>query len=159
MSRMNRNHEASSPLERARQVAAPVKPAAARVRPLASSVATAARRGVHRTRAWAAPQVDRTGQALQDSVAPKVSALMSSAARRLEPAKSKRRPWRKLAVSSVLTAAASAAAAVVLNRRKPEAATSADEPDADEVTPAAKTRDGEARTSTEADADGRAPTS
>ncbi len=163
MSRMHRKHEAgkavSNALDRSRQAAAPVKPAAAQVRPLASSAVAAARRGVHRTRAWAAPQVDRTGQALQDSVAPKVSALLSSAARRLEPAKPKRRPWRKLAVSSGLTAAASAAAAVVLNRRKPEAATSADEPDADEVTPAAKARDGQAGTGTEADADGRAGTS
>jgi hypothetical protein len=154
MIRMHRKHEASkavrNALDRARQAATPAKPAAAQVKPLASSAAAAARRGVHRTRAWAAPQVDRTGQALQDSVAPKVSALLSSAARRLEPAKPKRRPWRKLAVSSVLTAAASAAAAVVLKRRTPEAATSADEPDADEVTPAGKTPDGQARTRAEA---------
>jgi hypothetical protein len=36
---------------------------------------------VHRTRAWAAPRVEHTGQVLEDSedsVAPKVSALLSS---------------------------------------------------------------------------------
>jgi hypothetical protein len=159
MSRMKRNHEATGALDRARRAAAWVRPAAAQVRPLASSAALAARRRVHRTRAWAAPHVERTRQIPQDSVAPKISPLLSSAARRLEPVEPKRRHWRRLAVSSALTAAASAAAAVVLNRRKPEAATWADEADADEVTPAAKTRDRQARTSTEADADGRVRTS
>lgn len=159
MSRMKRNHEASGTLGRARQAAAQVKPAAAHVKTLASSAGTAARRRVYKTRAWAGPQVDRTGQVLQDRIAPKVSAVLSSAARRLEPTKPKRRPWRKLAVGSVLTTAASAVGAVVLNRRKPEAATPADEADPDKVTPTAKTRDGQARTSTEADADGRVPTS
>lgn len=134
MSRMKRNHEASGTLARARQTAAQVKPAAAHVQALASTAGAAARRRVYKTRAWAAPQVDRTGQVLQDRVAPKVSAVLSSAARRLEPAEPKRRPWRKLAVSSVLTTAASAVAAIVRNRRKPEAATPADEADADKVT-------------------------
>jgi hypothetical protein len=131
---MKRNHEASGTLARARQTAAQVKPAAAHVQALASTAGAAARRRVYKTRAWAAPQVDRTGQVLQDRVAPKVSAVLSSAARQLEPAEPKRRPWRKLAVSSVLTTAASAVAAIVLNRRKPEATTPADEADADKVT-------------------------
>jgi len=159
MSRMKRNHEASSTLDRARQAAAQVKPAAAQAKTLASSAGTAARRRVHKARAWAAPQVDRTGQVLQDRVAPKVSAVLSSAARRLDPPEPKRRPWRKLAISSALTTAASAVAAVVLNRRKPDAATPADGADADKVTPTMKTSDGQARTSTEADADGRVRTS
>ena len=126
MSRRKGNHEARSALDRARRAAVQVKPAAAQVKPLATSAAAAARRSVHRTRAWAAPQVDRTGQILRDSVAPKVSALMSSAAQRLEPAKPKRRHRRMLAVSSVLTPAASAVAAIALKRRKPEVAPSAD---------------------------------
>jgi len=159
MSRMKRNHEASGPLDRARQAAAQVKPAAAHAKTLASGAGAAARRRVYKTRAWAAPQVDRTGQVLQDRVAPKVSAALSSAARRLEPAAPKRRPWRKLAVSSVLTTAASAVAAVVLNRRKPEAAAATDEADADKVTTDATKRDGQVRTNTEADADGRVRTS
>jgi ferric-dicitrate binding protein FerR (iron transport regulator) len=102
---------------------------------------------VHETRAWAASQAERMAQVLQGSVAPKVSALLSSAAQRLEPAKPRRRPWRKLAAIAVLAAAASAAAALVLNRRKPEATTSAADADADGVTPAAQMRDGQARTS------------
>src|SRR5260221_7750526 len=154
MSRTRRNHEpgtkASSPRDRASQAAAQVKPAAAELKPPARSTAAAARRRVHRTRAWAAPQVEHAGQVLQDRVAPKVSALLSAAARRLEPEKPRRRRWRKPAGVAMLTAAASAVAAVVPNPRKPEGTTPA--ADADEVTPAAEMRDGQGRTSTGAGA-------
>jgi hypothetical protein len=125
--------------------------AAARMKPLARSTRAAAGRGVHRTRAWAAPQVERTGQVLQDSVAPKVAALLSSAAQRLEPEKPRRSRWPRLAAISVLTAAAGAAAALVRNRRKQDATTEAAE--ADDVTPA-QTHDGQAKTPADADAAG-----
>jgi len=108
---------------------------------------------VHSTRGRAAPQVERAGQVLQDSVAPKVSALLSSAARRLEPAKPPGRRWRKLAGIAMLAAAAGAVAAIIRNRRKPEVTTSAAEADAGDATPAAKMRDGQARTSSDTDAD------
>ncbi len=54
---------------------------------------------------------------------PKVSAPLPAAARRLEPAKPRRRRWRKLAGVAMLAAAASAVAAVVRNRGKPEVTT------------------------------------
>jgi hypothetical protein len=158
MSRIKSNHAVSGIFGRARQAATQVKPTAAQVKTAASTAATASRRRVYKTRVWAAPQVDRTGQVLQDRVAPKVSAVLSAAARRLEPAKPKRRPWRKLAIGSVLTTAASAVGAVVLSRRQPEAASTTDDANADKVTPTAETSDGQARTSTEADADGRVST-
>lgn len=136
MSRRKRNDEAGLPagrlLGRARQATAKAKPDAAHMEPLARNAAAAVRRGVHRTRAWAAPQVERTAQVLQDSVAPKVSDVLSSAARRLEPAEPKRRHWLKLAVSVMLAAAASAVAAVVVNRKKTEVAVLSDGPGADE---------------------------
>jgi hypothetical protein len=151
---------ASSAWDRVRQAAAQVMPATARMKPLARSTGLAARRRVHRTRAWAAPQVERTGQVLQDSVAPKVSALLSSAAERLEPAKPPRRRWRKLVGISMITAAASAVAAVVRSRKKPDLATSADE-DADDGASVAEMGNGQAGTSTAAGADvnGQAGTS
>ena len=158
MSRMKRNHEAGGTLGRARQAAAQVKPAAALVKTVAGSARAAGRRRVYKARVWAAPQVDRSGQVLQDRVAPKVSAVLSAAARRLEPAKPERRPWRKLAVGSVLTTAASAVAAVVLSRRKPEAATPVDEANADKVIPTVETLDDQPRTGTETGADGRVRT-
>jgi len=151
MSRKKRNHQAdmapNGAWDRARQAAAQVKPVTAQVRPLARSTGAAARRRVHKTRAWAAPQAERMAEVLQGSAAPKVSALLSSAAQRLEPAQPRRRPWRKLAAIAVLAAAASAAAALVLNRRRPEVTTSAADADADELIPAAQMRAGQARTS------------
>src|SRR6266487_5217752 len=157
MSRRKRNHQASTTAtnawRRARQAAAQVKPAAAQVKPHATSTGAAARRRVHQTRAWAAPRVERTGQVLQDSVAPKVSALLFSAARRLEPAKPRHPRWRKLAGVSLLTAAASAAAVLARNRTKPDVTTSAAEADADDVAPAAEMSDRQEMASTGADAD------
>jgi len=145
---------ATNAWRRARQAAAQVRPAAAQVKPHAKSTGAAARRRVRRTRAWAAPRVERTGQILQDSVAPKVSALLSSAARRLEPPKPRHPHWRKLAGISLITAAASAAAAAVLvrNRRKPDVTTSAAEANADDVAPAAEISDRQEMASTSADA-------
>jgi hypothetical protein len=137
---------ATSAGRRARRVATQVKP-------LAQSTGAAAARRVRRTRAWAAPRVERTGQVLQDSVAPKVSAWVSVAARRLEPAKPQRPRWRKLAGVAVLTAAAGAAAAFVRNRKEPDSITSVAETDAGNVAAAAAVSDRQAMASTDADAD------
>jgi hypothetical protein len=120
-----------------------VTEAAAQLKPLAKTTGEAAKRGVHRSRAWAAPQVERTGQVLQDSVAPKVSDLLSSAAQRLDPGKPRQRRWRKLAGVSMLTAAASAAAAVFFKRKKQEVTTPATETDAEDVTPAKEMHNGQ----------------
>jgi hypothetical protein len=109
--------------EGARQAAAQLKPAAERARPLAKNTGDAARRGFLRTRAWAAPQVERGGQVLQDTVAPKVSAMLSSAASRIDPAQPRHRRWQKPVGLATLTAAAGAVAAFLRNRRRPGAAT------------------------------------
>jgi hypothetical protein len=181
MSPTKRNYEAvaDSARDRARQAAAQVKPVAAQVKPLAKSSQAAARRGVHRSRAWAAPQVERTGQVLQDSVAPKVSALLSSAAQRLDPAKPSRHRWRKPAGIAMVTAAASALAAAIRNGRKSRATTSAAQgahvasvdhvtpvnvapPDVapvDQVAPVTKMPAGPADVSTDADVNGQVRTS
>ena len=149
MSRKGRNDEPgtkpSSPWHRAGQAAAQVKPVAVQLKPLARSIGAAARRRAYKTRAWQL-QVEHAGQVLQASVAPKVSALLSAAARRLEPAKPRRRRWRELVGVSMLAAAAGVVAAVVRNRRKPEVTTPAAGADADDVTPAAEMRDGQGRT-------------
>jgi hypothetical protein len=146
MPRMRTSHQTGGALERARR-------AAAQAKPLAASTGAAAGRGVRRTRAWAAPQVERTGQVLQDSVAPAVAGLLSSVAQRLEPAKSRRRRWRKMAGISMLAAAAGAAAAAVLGRRKPDPSTSQADADTGDVTPASETSNRQARHVTDADAD------
>jgi hypothetical protein len=148
-----RNHKVNSPRARAAK-------AAAQVTPLARTTATAASRSVRATRTWAAPQLERTAKVIQASIAPKISAALSSAAHRLEPGTPRPSGWRrKLAGATVLTGAASAAAAAVLNRRKPT--TSSAEAEPDDVTPAAQTSDGQAGRSadTEADVNGRVRTS
>src|SRR5258708_28967221 len=155
MSRISSNDEAdkaaSSAWDRARQAAARVKPVAARVKPLASSSGAAARRRVQRTRAWAARMVDRTGQVLQDNVAGKVSAMWSSAAPRLEPAKAPRRRWRKLA-GSMLAAAASGAAALARRRQKPDVTTPPVDAAPDDAIPAPQMGDRQAKARSHADA-------
>jgi hypothetical protein len=117
MSLKNRN---GTVREGARQAAAQLKPAAERAKPLARSTGKAARRQLLRTRAWAAPRVEHSGQVLQDTVAPKVSAMMSEAARRLDPAQPRQRNWRKpVGLVATLTAAGGAVAAFIRNRKKP----------------------------------------
>src|ERR1700726_4622039 len=71
--------------QRARQTAQDAKPVVAQVKPLANDTKAAASRGLRNARSWAAPQVERSGQVLQETVAPKVAAALTSTARRLEP--------------------------------------------------------------------------
>jgi hypothetical protein len=127
MTRTNANQKVAAAAtiaqDRAREVAAKVKPAAAQVKPLAKTTQEAARRGIVRTRTWAAPQIERTGQALQDNVAPKVADVLSSAARRIEPEKPRSRNWWTLSGIAVLVAAAATAAAAALRKRSKAAST------------------------------------
>lgn len=115
---MSPNNRSDAIKDGARQAAAQLRPAAERARPLAKSTSQAARRGILRTRAWAAPQIERTGQVLKDTVAPKVSAMLSSAAKRIDPAQPRYRRWRKPAGLATLAAAGGAVAAFFGIRRK-----------------------------------------
>jgi hypothetical protein len=154
MSSTNRNEKVAAATaiaqERAREAAAMIKPAAAQVKPLAKSTQDAAMRGLVRTRTWAAPRVERsriwaapriehTGQVLQDSVAPKVADMLSSAAQRIEPEKPRSRNWWTLSGIAILVAAAAAAAAAALRKRSssshtiPEADTTGEVPEAPEA--------------------------
>jgi hypothetical protein len=122
--------------QRARQTAQDAKPIAAQVKPLANDTKAAASRGLRKARSWSAPKVDRTGQVLQDTVAPKVAAALHSSAQRLDPDKPKRNGWRMAAGISAVLALAGAAAAALRNRIKPSATTPADEKE--EPTPVAE---------------------
>jgi hypothetical protein len=119
---------------RVRQTAVRLQPAADKVMPLAKDAGTAVRHQTHKARAWAAPQVGKAGQVVQDNIAPKVSSLLSAAARRLEPDKPRRRNWRKVAGFSAVAGAASVLAAAVRSRMKASAvAASGDLQDAGSV--------------------------
>jgi hypothetical protein len=88
------------------------------VTPLAKSASQTAKHGVYGARVWAAPRVERTGQVLQQRVAPRVSAMLMATARRMEPAApARRRRWPKILAGLVTLAAGSVAAAVFRSRR------------------------------------------
>ena len=99
----------------AQQTAEAAKPVAAQVKPLAYSTKAAASRGLRNARIWSAPKVDRTGQVLQDTVAPKVAAALHASAQRLDPEKPKRYGWRMVAG---ISAALVLVAAIVAGARK-----------------------------------------
>src|SRR5215469_3018145 len=111
--------------DRARKATDQIKPMAAHVKPLAKSTGEAAKRQWFRTRKWAAPRVERTGKVLQETVAPKVSDLLSEAAERIDPAKPKRGRWRlPVGLATAVAAAASGAAAVLRKRSKTQTGSS-----------------------------------
>ena len=136
---------------RARELAARAGPAAAQLnaqmKPLARSTQEAALRGLYATRIWAAPRVERTGQVLQESVAPKVADMLSSAAHRIEPEQPRSRNWWTLSGLLVLIAGAAAAAAIALRKRS----TASSAAPADEADTAASA-DGQPEASINADA-------
>ena len=105
--------------ERARQ-------ATTQVAPLAKSAQETAGRNVLEARAWAAPRVEATGVAVQERLAPAVSAAMVTAARRLEPPRAKRRRWPLIAAGIVVIGAGCAAAAQILRSKRNTVAASSD---------------------------------
>jgi|GraSoi_2013_60cm_1033757.scaffolds.fasta_scaffold43566_2 hypothetical protein len=155
----------TSTWRRARQAAVRLQPAADHVMPLARNAGAAAQRQADRTRSWAAPQVERAGQVVEDSIAPRVSSLLSAAARRLEPAVPRRPRWRKLVGASAVTAAAGAAAAAVRSHRKAGAVVAPDQAEAGgtgpatEPAPAMETGNGQRSTSSDVGQNSEARTS
>ena len=85
---------------------------------MTASARTAARKGIHHARIWAAPRLERTGHTLEDQVAPRMAAMLSAAAQRIEPAPvRRRRRWPVVAAGLVTAAGLSATAAYLLKRR------------------------------------------
>jgi hypothetical protein len=97
--------------------------AAAQMAPLARSAQASAKQSVYGARVWAAPRLERMGQALQDRVAPRMCAMMSAAARRIEPARSRRRRWPVLLAGLVALVGGTTAAALLRSRRSPGSVT------------------------------------
>lgn len=86
----------------------------------AGEAAARARPHVHRARRWAAPRIERTGKAVQEKVAPQVSAMMTKAARRMDPDPKARRRSRFTRGITLLMAASATVAIVLLRRHAPE---------------------------------------
>ena len=103
----------------------------------ADEVAAWAGPQVRKTRSWAAPQLERTGVLVQEKLAPQVSEALTKAARKVDPAPSRRRRGLRRFLALGL-AAAGAAVAVVVIRKKTAPADSqpdftGDEPESQEA--------------------------
>lgn len=93
--------------------------AATQATPLAKSARETAQQSVHDARVWAAPRVERSGHAVAERIAPKLSDMLVATARRLEPdPPTRRRRWPKALAGMVMLGAGTAVAAV-LRRRGP----------------------------------------
>lgn len=90
--------------------------------PLARSAQLTLGRGMYGARVWAAPRIERTGVAVQERLAPRVSEMMVSTARRVQPrvVRSRRR-WPLVVGGIALLAAGGAAAAVLRSQRRSSA--------------------------------------
>lgn len=94
--------------------------AATQATPLARSARETAQQSVHDARVWAAPRVERSGHAVVERVAPKISDMLVATARRLEPATPiRRRRWPKALAGMVMLGVGTAVAAVLRSRRGP----------------------------------------
>jgi hypothetical protein len=92
--------------------------AAAWARPRIDDAAAWARPHVEDARSWAAPRLERSGHAVQETIAPAIADALVAAARKLDVKQSRRRRWAvPAAITMMLAAAASAAAAVIIRRR------------------------------------------
>jgi hypothetical protein len=73
---------------------------------------------VGRARAWMAVRAARGSVSVQETVAPKVGAMLAATARRLDPPKQRSRRWPKLLASTAILAAGGAAATAMILRTR-----------------------------------------
>jgi hypothetical protein len=115
---------------RARKAADRAAPIARQAVPIARQASTAARQGgqdamawavprVDEARSWAAPKLERTGIAVRDNIAPKISDALVTAAHRLDAKPPRKRRWPRLLIGLALLTAIASVAAAILRRRKP----------------------------------------
>jgi hypothetical protein len=104
--------------------------AAAWARPRVDDAAAWAKPMVEEARSWAAPKLERSGIAIQETIAPAIAEAMVSAAHAIEVKPAARRRWAKpAAITMIVAAIASAAAAIAMRRRPPEPAFPPVDPD------------------------------
>jgi ferric-dicitrate binding protein FerR (iron transport regulator) len=85
------------------------------VRPVASTAREVAAHRIEDARVWAAPKLDRAAHSVEEQLAPKVSALLSQAAEKIDPAPSVRRRGRWSTIA-LLAGFAACAVGIVLYR-------------------------------------------
>lgn len=114
---------------RARKIAMQASKLADQARPMTKNAAlTASRRAgtaanwagpkVGRVRAWMAVRAARSSVSVQDTVAPRIAAMLAATARRLDPPKPRSRRIPKMFAGTALLAAGAAAAAAMAMRNR-----------------------------------------
>jgi hypothetical protein len=114
---------------RARKIAMQASRLADQARPMTKNAAKTAKQGagsaanwakprVGRTRAWMAVRAARGSVSVQETVAPRVSAMLAATARRLDPPKPRARRLPKVMAGTALLAAGAAAAAAMAMRTR-----------------------------------------
>jgi len=128
---------------RGAQVADRARQTAADIAPLAKSAGEAVRQGadefaawagpqVRKSRSWAAPQLERTGVLVQETLAPQVADALTRAAHRLDPEPVPRHRGLRPLLALGLAAAAAAVAVIVMRKKTMSADSEPDEDGADE---------------------------
>jgi hypothetical protein len=98
-------------------------------RKAAAEAAVWAKPKVGRMRAWMAVRAARGSVSVQEDMAPRISAMLSATARRLDPPRPRSRRWpRVFAGTALLTAGAAAAMAMSIRRRSRFAPPPMDQP-------------------------------
>lgn len=143
MSVMTRKKSVSMPAAdmqwRARKIAIQAAKMADQAGPVTRKAARSARQGagdaagwakprVGRVRAWMAVRAARGSVSVQETFAPRVSSMLASTARRLDPPKKGSRRWPKLLAGTALLAAAGAAATAMTIRSRARRATTIQPP-------------------------------
>lgn len=114
---------------RAKKIAMQASKLADEARPMTETATKNAKRGADAAAEWARPRVDRSrawmalraargSVAVEKTVAPRVSAMMATAAKKLDPPKRRRRLPKILAGVVLLAAGAAAAGAIALRNRR-----------------------------------------
>ena len=152
----SRAYQAKATAVRAQELAR--QAATTQVAPLARSAQEKAAQGLLEARSWTAPRVEAGGVAVQERIAPAVSAAMVTAARRIGPPKARRRRWPFIVAGVVVLGAGCAAAAQVLRSRQNAAAMAASEPVTPSVPPATAAEHQETADAAHADVNGQVRT-
>ncbi len=124
-----RSRAQASAIRAAGRARAATNQASIQFTPLARSAQLTAGRGVYVARVWAAPRIERTGVAVQEQLAPRVSSMLTATARRVHPTIVRpRRRWPLLVGGIALLAAGGAAAAVLRTQRRSSMSAETSEP-------------------------------
>jgi hypothetical protein len=100
------------------QAAPMTKKAAMSARQSAGGAADWAKPRVGRVRAWMAVGAARGSVSVQETLAPRLSSMLATAARKLDPPKATSRRWPKVLAGTALLAAGGAAAAAMALRSR-----------------------------------------